>query len=649
VAEPETAVENPLSEAVSAHSASVLAERIVCESSYYWFFLSAWSILEPETPLIDNWHIRYLCDTLQAEIERIAKREPKTLDLIVNEPPRSAKSLITTVCLCPWAWTKAPHLRFINVSYSERLAVDHCMASRRIVESEWYQRLWGKRYEITSDQNQKAYFENSERGFRRACPSRSVTGSGADVIVWDDPQNPEMAESEVERENTKRVFGGTGYTRLNDQKVGLRVVIQQRLHEDDLTGHLLTNSTGKYRHICLPAELTEDVSPPEVRQYYEDGLLFPARFGWNQLAEAKLATNLGAYGYAAQMLQSPAPPEGGTFKRHWWRFWVPKGKTLPAPAYKDAEGKLQASTVVELPETFDSVINSWDTAVEGGSTHDYWAGGVWARVGASKFLLHQVHEQMDYPIARKAVKALYAFWPNTGALLIEKASNGPAVKADLQREIPGIITIPTGKLSKEDRVHYSDTVPYAAQVEAGNVYLPHPALAPWVEGFITEHAKFPKGTHDDQVDQSAQAINHLTQVRHVWPYYQAFNTIQHRKFDVRWANALHYGALYLGKDMSISLLAALWDIADHKLYIYGCLLASQWSARGLAVQMVRGMHLTEHRCHGIYGNDASEAMYPQTRVTAKGETIRCRQTQLHDNLCRGPVVPGQCVLVVDHV
>ena len=588
--------------------------REQCEASYYAFFSHAWSILEPETPLIDNWHIDYLCHVLQSEMERIGERRHKSRDIIINMPPRAAKSLISTICLCPWAWTRWPWLRFINVSYSEVLATDHCLASRRIIDSDWYQILWGDKFKITTDQNQKSYFENNERGFRRSCPSRSVTGSGADVMIWDDPQNPEQANSEVERENTRRVFGATGYTRLNDQKVGLRVIVQQRLHEEDLTGHLLQHSKDKYHHICLPAEATEDVAPAELKGWYTDGLMFPARFGWTQLHEAKLPTNLGAYGYSGQMLQSPSPPEGGAFKRYWWRYWVPRGKTLPAPAVKDAEGKLQAATVVELPEQFDAVINSWDTAVEGGTNHDYWAGGVWASVGSSRFLLHQMREQMDYPTGKKAVKLLYGHWPNTGALLIERSSNGPAVKADLQKEIPGIITVATGRMSKEDRVLFSDAVPYAAQVEAGNIYLPHPAIAPWVDEFISEHAKFPKAAHDDQVDQAAQAVNYLTTVRHVWPYYQPFNPAHHCAFSMRWLNTHNYGSLYLDDDMSINLVAAQWSLETRRLYVYGCLMAKSWSTKSLASQMVKGMHLAEHKCYAIYGN--SLMFRDDTRATA---------------------------------
>jgi predicted phage terminase large subunit-like protein len=1002
-------------------------ERRDCEESYYMFVRHAWDVLEPQTEFADNWHIRYLCDLLQKEVERIAAKQPKTHDIVINVPPRSMKSYLVTIFLAPWAWTRFPHLRFINVSYEEGLAIDLCMKSRRLIESQWYQSLWSDKFKLTSDQNTKKYYDNDKGGFRRGCPINSITGFGCDVLAYDDPQNPKKAESDIERENTKQAYGQTGYSRLNDQSIGLRLVIQQRLHEcllpgtmvrtpngnkaiekirvddvvlgrcgwqnvdavgtrdyngdvcgiklwgypqetwttdnhlyltrrgwvradeltirdwvatptpkgkdyipewepirkkryesglgcfngkrgtkvskirlqelvdkkmsnvyiakslevnrstvqcamyyygiekpiernviadegvvstpvfwritgywlaegsiqrchgknicgavwtfakhedkyvaditgffgkfnipnfierlggmqrvvitcgqfarfvinhfghgshdkhlpewivrlpmacrvellrgwwrgdgcfcngnyraatvshrladdfqlliqslgmsaivfrengkqrpveifgrksgtssgnsrevrwsaceldidglgarsrmksrikithgwsrvksicvrgysgevydikteshdfvcgnavvhnSDLTGFLMQNDPKKYLHICIPAEETDDIAPPELRGNYKDGLFWPERFTWQQLADAKLPTNLGAYGYAGQYLQSPAPPEGGTFQRVWWRFWVPADRNdLLSPSYKDVTGVYRTAKMVKLPDRFDSVVDSWDTAVEGGVTNDFYAGVKVGKLGSQKYLLSAAHEQMEYPEAKRRIRELWERPPQSSAVLIEKSSNGPAIKADLGADVPGIITIATGKLSKEERVRIYDTVPYAAQVEAGNCYLPHPTIASWVPGFIEEHAKFPKGTHDDYVDAAAQACNYLTQTKPVWPYYQPMDPLHHGPVKLTWEKGtyLHYGALYLSADLRVFLVAGYWSIGERRLYVYGALSVDQLHLRSLAQTMVEGMWLTKHSAimvcnHDMYGDRGEKSM-----------------------------------------
>lgn len=607
--------------------------RKVLSENYFEFFKEAWAeVLEPDTKLDDNWHIKYLCDVAQAEIERIARHDPKTTDVVINVPPRSLKTHIWTICLCPWAWTRFPHMRMINLSYTEKLSTPHCMESRRLIESAWYQSMWGDVFMLTTDQNQKSYFENDKRGFRRSCAAKSVTGTGADVMVWDDPQSPEMAGSEIERETTKRVYSQTGFSRLNNQRVGLRVIVQQRLHEDDLTGYLMSRNPDQYRHFCFPTELCESVSPDEVRDRYQDGLFFPRRFGWDYIESAKLATGLGAQGYAAQCMQNPSPAEGGTFKRTWWRFWTPPGMVLTPPAYKDERGEPRTSVQIELPAEMERIIDSWDTAVEGGEKNDYYAGGMWGKAGANKFLLNQVRRKVDYPTAKKLVADLYFSNPQTSALLIEKASNGPAIKADLMADIPGILTIPTGRRSKEDRVRMADTVPYSAQVEGGNVYLPHPATAPWVDEFIEEHAKFPKGKNDDQVDQSSQAVNYLTTAKYVWPQYSPGVTEHHRKFGLAWRSYFNYAGMYVDDNLTISVVAAAWDVELKKLFVYGCIQGERMSLKHLASKLVVGMKVGVRKIHGVYAN--REVFGPKGLATAINAEVRsaCKGAGLKANL-----------------
>lgn len=586
------------------------ARRLECsvlEHSYYDFLKAAWHVLEPTTVFLDNWHIRFLCSIVEREIVRVGEGRPKDKDHIVNIRPRSAKSHIFNRGINAWAWIRWPGMKFIVSSYSGQLSLAMNLDSRRLIESDWYQERWGDKFQITSDQNQKAWYDN-DRGGKRIATSTgaSIIGKGYDVLVVDDPQDPQSAASDVERKNAKDHWGHTLYSRMDNQRVGWRLLVMQRLHEDDLTGHLLANEADSYEHICIPTVLSDDLRPERLRVMYRDGLFWPERFGADVVARDKLPTNLGLQQFAAQCQQRPTPAEGGTFKRHWWRFWKRYGEVLPPVEFKGADGSTQQARVVDLPAKLDRVIDSWDTALEGKSSSDDVAGHKIAVRGAQKFVLQGVCGKLDYPTTRKAVLEMYQSDGITSAVLIERTANGPAVKADLESVIPCIIDKPVGRLSKEDRVKLSDTVPYAAQVEAGNVYLPHPSRpgCKWVLEFIEEHAKFPKSAQDGRVDSMSQGVNYLTTARHVWPYFHVFDPMHRRSFVPDWReDHWHACAVVLNKDLSVSVLAAFWLRRERKMYVYGSMDAKRLSPLDLARQMFKGLQLDQRILHRIIGSE----------------------------------------------
>jgi len=459
-------------------------EKRLCQNSYYYFFKKAWSVLEPQTPLLDNWHIQYLCQKLEGEVLRISKKFPKTKDLIINIPPRSAKSYLVSVMLCPWAWTRYPHLKFIGSSYSNSLSITHCLHARRLIESDWYQSFWGKVYQLTSDQNVKSHFENNKGGIRLATSvSGSVTGHGADIIIADDLVDPKQANSAAYLLAANDHYDKTLFTRLNDQTVGLRVVVMQRNHQEDTTGHLLKRNRDGYEHICIPAEKDEGVIHPTVKPpflvkfYDENGLFFPSRFSKAFLEEAK--KGLGSREYAGQYLQSPAAKEGNILKRQWWRYYS------------------------VLPPKFDEVIQSWDMNFKEGKNNSYVVGQVWGRKQANIYLIDQFRQQIDFTQTIRELIRLTELYPKAYAKLIEAKANGPAILSILKDKVSGLISVePEG--SKESRVHAISSV-----IESGNVYLPHSKIVPWVEEFIDECSNFPNGAYDDQVDAMSQALSHL--------------------------------------------------------------------------------------------------------------------------------------------
>ncbi len=274
----------------------------------------------------------------------------------------------------------------------------------------------------------------------------------------------------------------------------------QRCHQQDLGGHLLEQ--GGFEHLCLPAEYEGPTRPTSIgfadpRQEHGE-LLWPERFGPKEIEELKVS--LGSYAAAGQLQQRPSPAGGGLIKRHWFRFWQPRGMNFPPVIVRLPDGTQASITAIEAPYHVDEQIQSWDCAFKDLQTSDYVVGQVWARLGSAYLLGDQVRARMDCPTTVKAVRELSQKWPGTLAKLIEDKANGSAVIQMLAQEIPGILPVnPSGgKIARAAAV--------SPLIEAGNVYLPHPLYAPWVNDFIEECAAFPNGAHDDQVDAMTQAI-----------------------------------------------------------------------------------------------------------------------------------------------
>jgi predicted phage terminase large subunit-like protein len=483
-----------------------------CADDLRTFVRDAWPIVEPATPFVANWHVDVICEHLEAVSSGELRR------LIINQPPRTMKSLNVAVLWPAWEWLSKPWLRWLFASYAEVLSQRDSMKMRRLIKSEGgrqdgtiFQRLGyqgvlrlldPEPWELTKDQDAKTKYETTATGMRLATSVGGVaTGEGGDRIVVDDPVNAKQARSDTERRAANTWWDETMTTRFNNDEAAA-VIVMQRLHEQDLTGHLLEQ--GGWHHLCLPAEYEPKhpyVAPATVtlnsgREVPGDPrtepgeLLDPERLGEKRLAE--LRRGLGTYGFAGQMQQRPSPEEGGMFRRDWWRRW-------------------EHGFERHLYRGFTRVIASWDMRFSDSeaATTSYVVGQVWGFHGADSYLLGQIRARLNFTDTLKAVSALAAWRPDAAAKLVERKANGAAVITTLQRRIPGLIPIePQG--GKDVRA--AAVQPYA---EAGNVYLPAGELIPCPPGyqptpvaeFIEEHAVFPNGTHDDQVDAMSQALS----------------------------------------------------------------------------------------------------------------------------------------------
>lgn len=465
------------------------------------FVRGGWHVIEPNVPYIHNWHI----DVIAEHLECVTWGQIK--NLIINIPPRYMKSTLTAVAWQPWVWTFRPQSQWLFFSHSGGYATRDNAKSRRLVQSTWFQQRWGHRVTLREEQNTKGRYENTAGGLRAAKGVGGATGDGGDFLVGDDLLNIEDRNSVATRESTNNFWATTVATRTNTKNTA-SVIICQRLHEHDIVGFLQEKEQeggAHYEVLSIPAEYepghhTVTSVPWRDPREEPDELLWGNRFGRKEVDQLKVS--LGGDS-AALLQQRPTPASGGIFKMEWWRFWKPANLDLPPVRLELADGSYIEAEVYDAPEAYDQQIQSWDTTFTATSISAFVVGQVWGKRGANIYLLDEHRKKMETPETILAIQRLTDMWPKAHAKLIENKASGPSVIQTLRNNISGLIPI-TPKGSKEQRAR-AVTPP----IESGNVYLPHPHIAPWVNNFIDEAVKFPYAQYADRVDAMSQALTRL--------------------------------------------------------------------------------------------------------------------------------------------
>lgn len=469
-------------------------DQHLAESYLIHFTRQAWKILEPAQELISGWHLEAITEHLEAVLRA------EILRLIINIPPRFTKSLTTSVMFPAWAWIKRPSLRFLCVSYAESLSIRDSVKTRNLIQSQWYQDRWSDRFQLSGDQNQKIRFENNQTGHRIATSIDGVgTGEGGDIILIDDPHNIKKIESDTDRLSKIQWADEVMPSRLNNPKKGAIIVIMQRSHERDLTGHFLAKDAG-YEHLCLPMEYSENRVKSSIG--FTDPRTEPGELlceeRYDREATDQLKKDLGATPYAAQYDQSPTPKTGGVIDCAQFQRYrtapplesVPEGGKEPQPT-----GKLRLSI---------------DTAYKPDQLNDPSVIEVWFEFSANHYLLEIWKERVKYPALKKAVINMATKWGKfVNEVLIEDKASGQSLIQDLReaRDFPWpIIAMEPGRDNKVIRMETESPM-----IEGGKVYIPETGTAVWLFDFETECANFPRGKNDDQVDAMSQ---YLKRIRH---------------------------------------------------------------------------------------------------------------------------------------
>lgn len=458
----------------------------ICRDSFYDFVQEFWPEISHETP-IWNWHIPYLCQEVQLVAERIFAGLPALYDLVINISPGTSKSSVVSVMLPVWCWTRMPSFRSICGSYTHLLALDLSRKSRDIVRSDKF-RLYYPDILLRDDQATKGYFANDSGGMRYAVGvCGSVLGMHAHLLLPDDPVDPLQVHSEADLKTVHYWMDQILPSRKVDKEVSAMIMIMQRLAEDDPTGHLLAKPGRPVKHICLPAEVTEHIEPPELRERYIEGLMDPIRMSRAVLNRERLAR--GEFDYARQFLQSPVPLAGGLFKITFFN------KRLPAAPYNANR------------------VRYWDLASSSGEASCHTAGTLLARDGKGDWFVEHVivgHweprerlEQMQAIALRDRAKYGPRYEPDI-VVEHEGGSSGIDAYKYLAGQMAGYRIYPDRPSgSKEDRAR-----PFAAQCAAGNVYLIQDTS--WaIDDWIKELCAFPSTKLRDRVDSSSGAFHWL--------------------------------------------------------------------------------------------------------------------------------------------
>ncbi len=423
--------------------------------------------------------------------------------LLINVPPGTMKSMASAVFFPAWEWGPKgmQHIRFIGASHESTLATRDNMKMRRLITSDWYQRLWPTI--LTTDQNEKTYFENSNTGWRQSCAVRAMTGRRGHRVLWDDPHSVEDAHSVAALESANRIFRETLPTRLNSPEKSAIIILMQRLNQKDVSGEIITNGLG-YEHLCLPMEW-EAPRKKTILGFVDPRktvgeLLFPARFSAEVVERDKKI--MGSYAVAGQFQQRPSPAGGGIIKIDNFRLW-PSSKPIP---------------------DFFYILQSYDSAHTEKTTGDPTGCQVWGIFEYEKtrhaLLLDCWNEHLGYPALKKRVledwQARYGgekdniMKPSRRAdiILFENKSSGISMLQDLrQSNIPAVAYNPT--VDKVSRTHLATPL-----LEAGVFWvLESPknkgSARTWVKPFLDQLEQFPAGEHDEMVDCWSQATIYL--------------------------------------------------------------------------------------------------------------------------------------------
>jgi phage terminase large subunit-like protein len=474
----------------------IQAER--CKRSLHYYVKWAWPLVEPETIFRDNWHVGLICANLEAVTAL------QFQNLIINIPPRHLKSLIVSVFWPTWVWLKHPATKWLTASHGLDLAIRDAVRSRRIIQSPAYQANFGDVFQLAGDQNVKSRYENTRSGYRISLSVGQGTGEGADYMSIDDPLKADDADSDALREGANTWLDNTMSTRANDQKTVRRVLIMQRLHENDATGYTMAKAlenTGasQWEHLVLPARY-------EPKRYYSSinlkdprtqpgELLDPVRFDDASLKQ--IEADLGIRGTAGQLQQRPAPDGGNIYLEAHWQ----DGKNR----YDWNEEAIRQIVIARWI--------SFDTALKDEETNDDTAMVVWELLADYRLIIrHAWWRKLQFPQLCSAINEEAQYWnidKKLRGILIEDKASGTSALQTLGQQMDETLRpllLPFLPTTSKTARHRQASL----WCERDCILLPFPSVeVPWLFDFEQALYKVPASKLKDVLDAWSQGIIYL--------------------------------------------------------------------------------------------------------------------------------------------
>jgi len=450
----------------------------ILRTDFVAFAQKCFAELNPETTYLHNWHIDVIAEALEQ------CRGGKLNRLIINLPPRSLKSHMASIAFPAWLFGHNPSAQIICVSYSQDLSDKLATDCRSVMTSTWYQELFpGTR--LTSPRCAVNDLATTAKGARLSTSIGGVlTGRGADFIIIDDPLKPEEALSETERQAVNRWYDNTLVSRLNDKRNGCIIIIQQRLHEDDLPGHVLRQ--GNWKLLRFPAIAEEDetyvVQTPYGKKSFSrrtGEALHPEREPLEMLNSIRQIH--GEYDFSGQYQQSPAPLGGGMVKIRWFIRYSP----------------------ADLPKEFSLIIQSWDCACKASELSDFSVCTTWGVYQNHLFLLNVTRKRLDYPELKRAAMLNAQEFKASNIVIEDRSAGTQLIQELIAAGMHGVVRY-APKDDKIMRMHSTSST-----IENGFVHVP--VEAPWLSEYLHEMTMFPNGKYDDQVDSTSQALDWFKQ------------------------------------------------------------------------------------------------------------------------------------------
>jgi predicted phage terminase large subunit-like protein len=500
-------------QSVNADAQLLDIDRADCEESLYLFLKNAWKYIDP-AQWKDGWCVEAICEHLQAVVDGQIQK------LIINCPPRIGKSDTVGVAFPAWVWgqpvsspTSGPGVPLLFASYADKLSLRDSVKCRRLIESPWYQARWGHRFQLTTDQNTKSRFSNDKGGERLITSiGAGVTGEGGNIICIDDPNPANDISSEASMQEVIDWWQTTMPTRINDLATGAWIIIQQRLAEDDLTGHILEHESDGWTHLCLPGRYEPERSFHTVIGWKdprtEPGeLLWPERF--SEKALQGLERTMGPYIFAGQIQQRPEPKGGGIIKREWWKLW--EKDTYPPMEFILAtldtaytEDRLNDPSGMIVWGIFSGDVQASNTRIIGPDGEPIRQNSTYSEFAPRVMCMYAWTDRLElHDLVNKVAETCVRMKVDT--LLIENKAAGISVAQEIRRlytrERFGVELFDPKSQDKAARL-YSVQHLFAEGIVSG-------PDRPWMDEVIKQVGQFPKGKHDEYVDLTSMGLRKL--------------------------------------------------------------------------------------------------------------------------------------------